>query len=67
MQPKQADKSKMTKTVAKPSKPPMPAPPPAGAEVIKPVALGNTSDEDLMRRLQFGQRKCPLLDRHAGA
>ena len=57
MQPKQADKGRTSRTVAKPSKPPMPAPPPQGAEVIKPMALGNTSDEDLMRRTQQGDKR----------
>jgi RNA polymerase sigma-70 factor (ECF subfamily) len=56
MQPKQADKGKTTKAATKPPKPPMPAPPPPGAEVIKPVQLGKSSDEDLMRRTQQGDK-----------
>jgi RNA polymerase sigma-70 factor (ECF subfamily) len=57
MQPKQAGKSTTSKAAAKPPKPPMPAPPPEGAEVIKPVTLGKTSDEDLMKRTQQGDQK----------
>lgn len=55
MQPKQAGKSG-SKPAVKPPKPPMPAPPPEGAEVIKPVALGRSSDEDLMKRTQNGDK-----------
>ena len=42
----------------KPSKPAVPPPPAAepSAEDIKPVALGKTSDEDLMRRTQQGDK-----------
>ena len=57
MQPKQAGKSAASKAASKPAKPPMPAPPPAGAELIKPVVLGKTSDEDLMKRTQQGDQK----------
>ena len=57
MQPRQAGKSPTSKAAAKPAKPPMPAAPPAGAEVMKPVALGRSSDEDLMRRTQQGDKQ----------
>ena len=35
----------------------MPTPPPEGAEVIKPIALGKMRDEDLMTRTQQGDQK----------
>ncbi|HET6248870.1 MAG TPA: sigma-70 family RNA polymerase sigma factor [Tepidisphaeraceae bacterium] len=57
MQPKQAGKTTTpSKAATKPPKPPMPAVPPAGAEVIKPVPLGKFTDEDLMRRTQQGDQ-----------
>jgi RNA polymerase sigma-70 factor (ECF subfamily) len=56
MQPKQAGKSASSKAATKPPKPPMPAPPPEGAEVIKPAPLGRSSDEDLMKRTQGGDK-----------
>ena len=57
MQPKQAGKGPTSKAAAKPPKPPMPAAPPEGAEALKPVTLGRSSDEDLMRRTQQGDNK----------
>jgi RNA polymerase sigma-70 factor (ECF subfamily) len=57
MQPKQAAKGTMSKAAAKPAKPPMPPPPPEGAEALKPAALGRSSDEDLMRRTQQGDKQ----------
>ncbi len=39
------------------TKPPVPAPPEAVAEEFKPVALGRSSDEDLMRRTQQGDKQ----------
>ncbi|MDB5332164.1 MAG: polymerase, sigma-24 subunit, subfamily [Phycisphaerales bacterium] len=47
----------MSKSAAKPAKPPMPPPPPEGAEALKPAALGRSSDEDLMRRTQQGDKQ----------
>ena len=38
-------------------KPPKPAPPPPVSEDLKPSALGRTSDEDLMRRTQLGDKQ----------
>lgn len=35
----------------------MPPAPPAGAEALKPAALGKASDEDLMRRTQLGDKQ----------
>jgi RNA polymerase sigma-70 factor, ECF subfamily len=55
MQPKQAGKATTSKS-AKPPKPPMPAPV-ESAETLKPTTLGRTSDEDLMRRTQQGDRQ----------
>ena len=55
MQPKQAGKATTSKSV-KPPKPPMP-PPTESAESLKPTTLGRTSDEDLMRRTQQGDRQ----------
>jgi RNA polymerase sigma-70 factor (ECF subfamily) len=50
MQQRQAEKGKSRK-------PPKPPPPTAAvAEDLKPVALGRTSDEDLMRRTQQGDK-----------
>jgi RNA polymerase sigma-70 factor (ECF subfamily) len=57
MQPKQAGKSAASKAATKPAKPPMPAPPPEGAEAIKPIPLGRSSDEDLMKGTQQGDKK----------
>lgn len=38
-------------------KPPKPPPPPPVSEDLKPNALGRTSDEDLMRRTQLGDKQ----------
>jgi len=38
-------------------KPPKPPPPPPVSEDLKPSALGRTSDEDLMRRTQLGDKQ----------
>ncbi|MDB5291475.1 MAG: polymerase, sigma-24 subunit, subfamily [Phycisphaerales bacterium] len=57
MQPKQAAKGVPSRSSAKPPKPPMPPPPPPGAETLKPAALGASSDEDLMRRTQQGDKR----------
>lgn len=57
MQPKQAGKATASRPAGKPPKPPMPAPPPQGAEALKPVPLGLSSDEDLMRRSQQGEKR----------
>ncbi len=56
MQSKPAGKSASSKAATKPPKPPMPAPPPEVPEAIKPVALGRSSDEDLMKRTQNGDK-----------
>jgi RNA polymerase sigma-70 factor (ECF subfamily) len=57
MQPKQAAKGTSSRAATKPPKPPMPPPPPEGAEALKPAALGLSSDEDLMRRTQQGDKR----------
>src|ERR1700749_1297983 len=57
MQPKQAGKNTASKAATKPPKPPMPASAPQGAEVIKAAPLGKSSDEDLMRRTQQGDKR----------
>ena len=50
-------------------KPPKPAPPPPQSEDLKPVALGRTSDEDLMRRTQQGDKQAfsLLYERYSAA
>ena len=55
MQPKQAGKATTSKS-AKPPKPPMP-PPETSDATLKATTLGRTSDEDLMRRTQQGDRQ----------
>ena len=56
MQPKQAGKATTSKG-GRPPKPPMPAPVVQPPEPLKPAALGRSSDEDLMRRTQQGDRQ----------
>jgi RNA polymerase sigma-70 factor, ECF subfamily len=71
MHPKQADKQSPSqrpgaKAPAKPSaptppaKPPMPPVAPANGD-LKPVALGRSSDEELMRRTQQGDKQAYAL------
>jgi RNA polymerase sigma-70 factor (ECF subfamily) len=55
MQPKQAGKATTSKSV-KPPKPPMPSPEQSD-QTLKATTLGRTSDEDLMRRTQQGDRQ----------
>jgi len=52
MQQRQAEKPSASR---KPPKPP--PPPPAEVESLKPAALGKSSDEDLMRRTQQGDKQ----------
>jgi RNA polymerase sigma-70 factor (ECF subfamily) len=76
MHPKQADKQSPSqrpgskppakpaaspaKTSAAPAKPPMPPVAPANGD-LKPVALGRSSDEELMRRTQQGDKQAYAL------
>jgi RNA polymerase sigma-70 factor, ECF subfamily len=53
---KQAGKATTSKA-GRPPKPPMPAPAAEVPEQLKPATLGRTSDEDLMRRTQQGDRQ----------
>src|SRR5437764_9144890 len=61
-QPRQADKAASRKPVR-------PPPPPPDAGDLKPVALGRTSDEDLMRRTQLGDKQAfsMLYDRYSSS
>src|SRR5690349_19550150 len=56
MQPKQAGKATTSKG-GRPPKPPMPAPVVQPPEPLKPAALGRSSDEELMRRTQTGDKQ----------
>lgn len=51
MQQRQAEKPSASR------KPPKPPPPPPEVEALKPAALGKSSDEDLMRRTQQGDKQ----------
>ena len=68
MQPKQAGKATTSKG-AKPPKPPMPPPAEVAEAPLTPAPLGRTSDEDLMKRCQQGDKRAfaQLYERYSAS